>query len=126
MKLPIAAAAAPAEPAMAPNNIAETILTCAKPPGNAPTIALAKLISLLAIPPLFIICPARIKNGMAKMEKLSKPVTTRCAVVVNAGITGIPLTKIVITAAMPILQATGMRNTIKTIKLSTNIVTSIY
>ena len=51
----MADAAATAEPEIAPNNIQEIMFTKANPPGSGPTMALAKLISRTAIPPLFII-----------------------------------------------------------------------
>ena len=56
MMLPIAEAAATAEPEMAPNNIAASMLI-GQPSGQAPMRILAKLMSWLAIPPLFMMSP---------------------------------------------------------------------
>ena len=66
---PIAEAAATDEPDNAPKSIFARILACARFYGIFPTNICAKLISLLAIPPLFIILPARMNNGTAKSEK---------------------------------------------------------
>ncbi len=66
-----------AEPEIAPNNIAAITLTNANPPGKLPIKDFAKSISRFAIPPLFMISPANIKNGMAKSAKLSIPVVIR-------------------------------------------------
>ena len=77
---PIAEAAATDEPDNAPKSIFARILACARFPGIFPTNICAKLISLLAIPPLFIILPARMNNGTAKSEKLSTPEFIFCMV----------------------------------------------
>ena len=77
--LPIAAAAAAPEPLMAPNNMLATTFDCASAPGILPAITLAQLTSLVAIPPLFIILPARIKNGMAISENEFEPANILCA-----------------------------------------------
>ena len=70
----MAEAEAIADPAMAPINMADTILINASPPGKNPTRVLAKEINLLAMPPLLMICPDSMKKGMAKSAKLSNPV----------------------------------------------------
>ena len=70
---PIAAAAAAPEPDIAPNNILATTFDCASAPGIRPLITLAQLTSLVAIPPLFIILPARMKNGIAISENELEP-----------------------------------------------------
>jgi len=101
------------------------IFTCANPPGSEPTSVLAKLINLRAMPPRFINCPAKIKNGIASKAKLSKPVAIVCATVVNAGITGM-LTSIVKQVAMPMPQATGTPSPSNITKLNTNINNSVY
>ena len=45
----------------------------------------ASSINRLAMPPRFMICPARMKNGIASRVKLSSPVAIRWATVVTAG-----------------------------------------
>ena len=62
---PIAEAAAVPEPEMAPKSILATTFVCASAPGARPVTNFARLIRRTAIPPLFIIFPARIKKGMA-------------------------------------------------------------
>tara|TARA_R110002051_G_scaffold95649_1_gene165617 strand:+ start:69495 stop:69881 length:387 start_codon:yes stop_codon:yes gene_type:complete len=119
----MADAAATAEPEIAPKSMQEIMFTNAKPPGKGPTIALAKLINLTAIPPLFIICPAKIKNGMADNVKLSNEVAILCANVVTDGKNGIAL-KSVNKAAKPIAYAIGTLNDKKIKKLVTKIRTS--
>ena len=116
--LPIAEAAAIADPAIAPINIADMILIRAKPPGRAPTRVFAKAMSLLAIPPLFMSSPDRMNSGMASSAKLSKPVPILWATVVKAGITGM-LTNMVNTEEMAILHATGVPIAKSIIKLIT-------
>jgi hypothetical protein len=106
MNPPIAADVATAEPDIEPNNIADTMWTKANPPGNIPTSDLAKAISRLAIPPLFISCPERMKKGMAKRAKLSRPVAMRWATVVNAG-TALILKSMVVIVAIPMLKEIG-------------------
>ena len=72
---PIAVAAAIPEPDIEPNIALPAILVMAKEPGTLPNTSIARLISLLAIPPLLISKPASIKNGTASNVKLSIPVT---------------------------------------------------
>ena len=81
---PTAAADATPEPLIEPNNMLETTLVCAKEPGKNPLIIFEKLINRIAMPPLFIIFPARIKNGIANKAKESKPTNIRCADVIIA------------------------------------------
>lgn len=59
------------------------------PPGILPLITLAQLTSLVAIPPLFIILPARMKNGMAISENELEPANILCADVANDTSAGI-------------------------------------
>ena len=56
-------------------------LACASEPGIRPQNSFAKLTSLRAIPPLFIILPARINSGTARSEKLSIPLFIFCIVI---------------------------------------------
>ena len=94
MKPPIADAAATAEPEIAPNSMQARIFTKASPPGNLPMITFAKSISLVAIPPRFMSCPDKIKNGMARSAKLSRPVAIRWASVVTAGSDGMLISSV--------------------------------
>ncbi len=102
----MADAVATAEPEIEPNNMAAMVLTNARPPGNMPTRTFAKSIRRLAIPPLFMSCPDRMKKGMASRTKLSSPVAMRCATVVRAGPPWI-LISMVATVAMPMLKEMG-------------------
>jgi len=106
MNPPIAAEDATADPEIEPKSIAAMILTKAKPPGNIPTRTLAKSMSRLAIPPLFMSCPESIKKGIASSAKLSRPVAMRCAAVVKAG-PAFMLSNMVEIAAIPILKDIG-------------------
>tara|TARA_B110000259_G_C13661734_1_gene260548 strand:- start:9 stop:347 length:339 start_codon:yes stop_codon:yes gene_type:complete len=112
--------------------MADTILINAKPPGKNPTKVFAKEISLWAIPPLLIICPDRMKNGIANKAKLSKPVAIRWETVVVAATKGMA-TVSVNNEDMAIHQATGtpiVRSTkklkIKTITGKNSIITHLY
>ncbi len=109
MIAPIADAAAAAEPLIAPKSIFAITLTTANPPGSRPTKTFANSMSRIAIPPLFMIFPAKTKNGIASIEKLSSPDAIRNAYVVKAGIESM-LTSIVIVPATPIPYATGTPN----------------
>ena len=71
-----------------------------------PTRIFAKLINLLAIPPTFINCPAKIKNGIARRAKLSSPVAILCEMVVSEGKVLI-LISIVNKLDMPMLNEIG-------------------
>ena len=82
---PMALAAATAEPEMAPKSIEASTFTWARPPGSVPRIDLARSINRRAMPPRFMIWPARMKNGIASSVKLSSPVAIRWATVVTAG-----------------------------------------
>ena len=120
--VPIAEAEAIADPAMAPINMADTILINANPPGKNPTKVLAKEINRSAIPPLLIICPESMKKGMAKSAKLSNPVAIRCETVVVAAENGMAAIRVNIDD-MAIHQATGTPKTKRIRKLKTNIIT---
>ena len=74
---PTAAAAATAEPEIEPNIILASTLTCPNDPGTRPTITCARLMRRIAIPPLFIRVPAKIKKGIASSAKLSSPFARR-------------------------------------------------
>ena len=54
---------------------------CARFPGSFPTKSCAKLTSLFAIPPLFMMLPARMNSGTASREKLSIPEFIFCMVI---------------------------------------------
>src|SRR5690606_12736138 len=122
---PIAEAAATAEPAMAPNNIAAITFTYSNPPGSLPVMDLARLINRLAMPPRFMISPASIKKGTAKREKLSNPVPIRWAMVVAEG-TVATVTISVINPDNPKLQATGTPKAIKETKITTSTMMLMY
>src|SRR5690625_7796837 len=69
--LPIAEAAATAEPAMAPKSMAATTLIWARPPGRGPFRLLTKLISRWAIPRRFLFGQAGLRQGMATRVNLT-------------------------------------------------------
>ena len=78
MMPPIAEAAATAEPDSAPKNMLASTLVCAREPGIRPDSSWANRISLLAMPPLFMILPASMNKGTARREKLSTPLFIFC------------------------------------------------
>ena len=73
MIAPTAEAPASAEPEMAPNNMLASTLVWASAPGIGPVIALASPINLDAMPPWFMMAPARTNSGMASSAKESMP-----------------------------------------------------
>ena len=80
----MADAAAVPEPEIAPNSIFATTLVCASAPGALPVISFARLIRRMAMPPRFMILPARIKKGIASRAKTEIPEKIRCAPVTTA------------------------------------------
>ncbi|MPN17839.1 hypothetical protein SDC9_165194 [bioreactor metagenome] len=76
---PIAATVAGDEPEIAPKNRHATMVTVARPPVLLPTSLLATSTSLLAMPPFSMIPPARIKQGIARSGKDSRPEYIDCA-----------------------------------------------
>ena len=88
MVLPIAAAAAAPEPLIAPKSMFAITLDCANAPGIRPPMTFAQFTSLNAIPPLFIMFPARMKNGIAISENELEPAKILCADVANATLDG--------------------------------------
>ena len=84
MMEPIAEAAAVPEPEIAPKSMFATAFVCARAPGMLPTKSFARLIRRIAIPPLFIRLPARMKNGIASRLNTEIPEKIRCAPVRTA------------------------------------------
>jgi hypothetical protein len=105
--------------------MAAITLTYNKLPGSLPAKDFANSINLLAIPPLFIISPAKTKNGMASNAKLSNPVAILWAMVVADGPAATETNK-VIKLAIPKLQATGTPIANKVTNDKTNIMMLIY
>ncbi|TWK25040.1 hypothetical protein CHCC20375_3963 [Bacillus licheniformis] len=110
MTPPIAAAAATDEPEMEPNNMFPTTFVWAREPGSLPLINFAKLMSRIAIPPLFIIMPDKMKNGTANKEKLSIPVTIFCAEVKMATSKGKMVSIVTMDAAAILTEIGTPRN----------------
>ena len=81
---PIADAAAVPEPEMAPKSMFAITFVWASAPGARPVMSFARLIRRTAIPPLFIILPARIKKGMANRLNTEIPEKILCAPVRTA------------------------------------------
>ena len=76
---PIATTVAGEEPEMAANSAQATTAARPNPPYQWPTIELAKAIIRRATPPWVRKLPARIKNGIAIISKLSIPVKSLSA-----------------------------------------------
>ena len=74
---PIATTVAGLDPETVANNAQAKTDDIARPPGADPTIVLANLISLSAVPPSIKNVPDKMKKGTAIMTKLSKPVKSR-------------------------------------------------
>ena len=75
----MAAAAATPDPEMAPKSMLATVFVCIRAPGMKPMQTLARLMSLAAMPPVFMMLPASTKNGMASSAKLFMPAKMRFA-----------------------------------------------
>ncbi len=73
---PIATTVAGEEPEIAANNAQATTEASARPPYQWPTIAVANAIMRRATPPWVRKLPARMKNGIAMISKLSMPVNS--------------------------------------------------
>ncbi len=71
--LPTAAAAAEAEPEIAPNKAFAPAFVTKRAPGSFPKIAITKSTRRLAIPPWFIKLPAKMKKGIAVKLNLLIP-----------------------------------------------------
>ena len=71
--LPTAAAAAEAEPEIAPKSAFVPTFVTRRAPGSFPRIAITKSTNFLAIPPWFMMLPARMKNGIAVKLNLLIP-----------------------------------------------------
>jgi len=80
---PIAIVLALEEPLTPEKNIVEITETIPNPPRYWPTNTLKTFIILLAIPPLDIILPAKIKRGIHNIEKEFKPANIFCGNVIN-------------------------------------------
>ena len=76
--LPTAAAAADAEPEIAPKRAFAPTFVTSKAPGSFPSIAITKSTRRFAIPPWFIRFPARMKKGIAVKLNLLIPTKMRC------------------------------------------------
>ena len=76
-----AAAAAEAEPEIAPKSAFVPMFVTRRAPGSFPRIAITKSTNFLAIPPWFIKLPARMKKGIAVKLNLLIPTKVRCAAV---------------------------------------------
>ncbi len=88
---------------MPPKSIEEKTLTIPSPPRMAPTAAEAKRTSRTAIPPWNISSPAKMKNGIARSEKIEIPEMIRWV----ATRIGRPSYQKAAKAAMPSAKATG-------------------
>ncbi len=79
MTEPMATTVAGDEPDTAANSAQARTPASAKPPYQCPTMAVAKLIMRRATPPCVRKPPARMKNGIAMISKLSRPVNSLSA-----------------------------------------------
>src|SRR5699024_8753759 len=103
---PIAAAAAMAVPVIAEKNTLLTMTTNANPPGIGPTMILENSIKRLDIPPLAIISPAKMNNGMATRVKLFTPLKIFLGTFVS---------RLKSFAAIPIIEINAIENAIGTL-----------
>lgn len=101
---------ATAEPLMPPNSIEARMFTIARPPRIQPTHRLEKAISRLEMPPVPIISPARIKNGMDRRLKLLTPNTMLRITSVSLS----PATRALHTVAIISENETGTRSRSRT------------
>ena len=79
MTEPMATTVAGDEPDTAANSAQASTPASARPPYQCPTMAVAKLIMRRATPPCVRKPPARMKNGIAMISKLSSPVNSLSA-----------------------------------------------
>ena len=86
---PMAEAAAVPEPEMAPKSMFAMTFVWASAPGARPVMSFARLIRRTAMPPLFMIFPARMKNGMARRLNTEIPEKILCAPVRTATLVSI-------------------------------------
>src|SRR5699024_9776248 len=101
-----------AVPVIAEKNTLLTITTKANPPGIGPTMILENSINRLDIPPLAIISPANMNNGIATRVKLFTPLKIFLGTFVN---------RLTSFAAIPIIEINAIENAIGTlIIISTN------
>ena len=70
---PSADVSATAEPERPANSIDDRMFTWARPPRRCPISAWLNSTRRVVMPPLFIISPASMKNGIAIRGKLSMP-----------------------------------------------------
>ena len=118
MKPPTEDTAATAEPEIEPNSMQVKMFTYPRPPVNLPTSELAKLVRRVAMPPLPMSRPARIKKGMARSEKLSTPVAIFWAIIEKALTSR--ATRMVSNDEMPIEIAIGTFITNRMTKVTTS------
>ena len=101
-----AATSATADPEISAKNIEVAILIILKPPLINPTRAEAKAISLLDIPALFIIEPARINKGIAIKGNFIDPSNITIAVSIKKLVPDFNTMAIIVVTARPIAIGT--------------------
>ena len=77
MTAPIADTSATGEPETPPNRVQATTLAMPRPPRTWPTRLFAKVTMRSATPPWSISSPEKMKNGMARKEKMFMPEVMR-------------------------------------------------
>ena len=107
---PNAATSATADPEISAKNMEVAILIILKPPLINPTRAEAKAISLLEIPALFIIDPARMNNGIAINGNFIDPSNITIAVSIKKLVPVFITIAIMVVTARPIAIGTFMDN----------------
>ena len=107
---PSAATSATADPEISAKNIEVAILIMLKPPLINPTRAEAKAISLLDIPALFIIDPARINKGIAINGNFIDPSNMTIAVSIKKLVPVFNTIAIIVVTARPIAMGTFIDN----------------
>ena len=119
--MPTAEAAATEEPEIAPKNILVSTLVAARQPGIFPTKNRARRTRRRAMPPLFIMLPASIKNGSASSAKESMPLKHLCATTWASTSVSKPLRSSTTIEEHPILTEIGTPINIRPKKIKNNI-----
>jgi hypothetical protein len=107
---PKAATSATAEPEISAKNIEAAIVIMLKPPLTNPTKAEAKAISLLEMPELFIIAPAKINKGIAINGKFVEPTYMTIAVSIKKSEPCLITIAIMVVTARPTAIGTLIHN----------------
>jgi hypothetical protein len=109
----MAETSAPGEPDTPPNSVQANTLLMPRPPRTCPSMLRAKSTILSATPPYSISSPAKMKNGMARKEKMFIPEV----ICWKPTASGMPSYSRVARADRPMENATGTPSSRKAVKL---------